>query len=99
MGHYGGEPTWCNRKALGLDSEQGAIVCANISLRDKIFILQNDGPNRPNIPRNCPGDGYTKTLTEIANYSGVRNMIAHDMFDTNDARTGVLFYVTKQREN
>lgn len=81
--------------ALGLNSLQGVIVCKNITLRDKIYILKsiitlND--------RKKIYESEVDALSEIADIAGKeRNMIAHDAFVPDKEGDGVRFLVMKAK--
>lgn len=83
-------------KALGLDTLQTVVACANISLRDKINILKT-AVNMSVGLTNDEKAKYTKALNSIANYSPVRNMIAHDMFWPTEDGKGVQFFVIRAK--
>lgn len=81
-------------KALNLDSLQGTVVCANISLRDKINLLKTL-VNMAFLPDEEGRARAIKLLEGIAGMSANRNMIAHDMFFAKEG--GVSFFVTKAK--
>jgi hypothetical protein len=80
--------------ALGLDIVSTAIVVANTQLRDKLNILKTAA--HLYNPKG-KATAVTKILTEIGNYSTVRNMMAHDFFAPTDDGKAVQFYSTKAK--
>lgn len=81
--------------ALGLSSLSGAIVCKNIQLRDKIYILKSI--IRLNDPQNNY-EGDIKALTDISDLAiRERNMIAHNGFGPDEKGDGVRFFVMKAK--
>lgn len=79
--------------AIGLSPVQKAVVCKNISLRDKTKIartmlslafLPDDQRKR-----------YDKAIESIGKHATDRNMVAHDLFDADETGDGVEFFVTK----
>ena len=78
-------------KSLGLAILQEAIVCANLALRDKINIART-AANMEFGEGSDTAKSYIKLLTQIANASTERNMIAHDMFGAD--KRGNKFVVT-----
>jgi hypothetical protein len=81
--------------ALGLDSLQGIIVCKNINLRDKIYILKSI------ITLNDPTKMYEAEIDALSDISDIagkeRNMIAHDAFAADTDGDGVRFFVMKAK--
>ena len=82
------------KRALGLSGLTATIVIANTQLRNKINILKtavylynNEATAKPVI----------KILDAIANYSPVRNMMAHDFFAPTDDGKAVHFYSVKAK--
>ena len=81
--------------ALGLDPFQTAIVTSNTQLRSKINIL---GPPISMGPfENEKIDRFKKTLNDIGQAAGNRNMMAHDAFAPSSDGSAVSFAVTKAK--
>lgn len=83
-------------KALDIDGPQLSIVAANLQLRDKIHILKTVVSITPIHPPEYR-ENFTKLLSEIANYSATRNMMAHDVFGATEDGQAVEFHVTKAK--
>lgn len=79
--------------AIGLSQVQKAVLCKNISLRDKTKIA------RTMLSLALLSDKdkklYDKAIVSIAGHSTDRNMVAHDLFDVDETGDGVEFFVTK----
>lgn len=81
--------------ALGLDPFQTAIGTSNTQLRSKINILGtliSMGPFE-----NEKIDRFKKTLNDIGQAAGNRNMMAHDAFAPSSDGSAVSFAVTKAK--
>lgn len=80
-------------QVLDLTSLQRAITCSNMNLRDKIHVLKTSVSLSPIAEK----QQFTKLLTDIAEYSSIRNMMAHDMFMASEDGESVVFYVIKAK--
>lgn len=85
-------------KVLNLDNLQGAIVTKNIQLRDKIHILRTMLEYSYIFPIEDRKE-FDDALKEVADFSTIRNMIAHDVFYPSDDGERVVFNVVKARGN
>jgi hypothetical protein len=81
--------------ALGLDTFQTAIVTSNTQLRRKINILGTLISGAPFEREKI--DRFKKTLNDIDQAAGNRNMMAHDAFAPSSDGRAVSFSVTKAR--
>lgn len=81
--------------ALGLDSLPGIIVCKNIQLRDKVYILKSI------ISLNNPGDRFQADIDALSKIADLatkeRNLIAHEAFAADKEGDGVRFFVIKAK--
>jgi hypothetical protein len=80
--------------ALSIETPKLQILCANIRFRDKIHILSTLIDVAPIFSNEAKAE-FKKALRELAEYSGTRNMIAHDGFRPNDE--GVEFLTVKAK--
>lgn len=82
-------------KVLGLDSLQKAIVCSNITLKNKIDILKTALSLEPISL--TERKQFVETLESIRAASNERNMIAHDAFDVSEDRQRLEWFVRKAK--
>lgn len=81
-------------KALDLDNIKTSIIVANIQFRDKIHILRT-ALHYADVTID-DRDRLKTVLQKVANYSAVRNMMAHEMFGPAE-NGGVEFLVIKAK--
>jgi hypothetical protein len=82
--------------ALSIDAPKLKILCANIRLRDKIDILRTLIDIAPGFATEEKTQ-LKKSLRDIAEYSVIRNMLAHDSFRPDSAGAGVEFLTVKAK--
>ena len=80
--------------ALAIETVKLQIRCANIRFRDKVHILATLVDVAPHL---SDKDQIRKSLRELGDCGGVRNMIAHDVFRPDEAKTGVEFLIVKAK--
>jgi hypothetical protein len=81
--------------ALKLNDLTRFIICANMQLRDKLNFLRTivDVSKMPDSDR----DHFSARLRDLAEYSFVRNMMAHDPFEPDVSGDGVIFSAVKAK--
>jgi len=84
------------REAFGLNLVSASIIKANTQLRDKVHILRTILPITT-LMSEGERKRWDKLLLEIAGYSTIRNMMAHDMFYMTDDNQAVSFFVIKAK--
>jgi hypothetical protein len=80
---------------LNLDETKRYILCANLRLQDKINILRTLVDVSTLAPPEK--DQFKKQLTEISDYSHIRNMMAHVSFKPHNNGDGVVFSAVKAK--
>ena len=80
--------------ARSIETTKLQIFCANMRFRDKIHILKTLIDVATIFSKEEKIE-LMKSLRELADYSGTRNMIAHDAFRPNDE--GVEFLTVKAK--
>jgi len=68
------------------------IICANISLRDKLHILRTTVD-----VLDIDKAKYDKLLRRVGKRAASRNTVAHDQFQPNDEGNGVRFVIVKAK--
>lgn len=82
-------------KSIGLDDITGLIVVKNIQLRDKLKIINSS--IRLSFMTEDDLIIYKKLIKNINDYSAKRNIIAHELFLSNDDEN-VEFLITKAND-
>ena len=82
-------------KAMSLDETMRLVLCANISLRDKINLLRTL-VNLSTVSTNEKSK-FSKELNNLSNDSADRNMMAHDNFGPDETGLGVQFFQVKAK--
>ena len=85
----------CIAAGLRLDSQQAAIVTANIQMRDKIHVIKSLVAESVMEPDKA--EAAIKTINQFAEFSLLRNMMAHNFFWTTDSGDGVSFSLVKAK--
>lgn len=80
--------------ALRLGSLESTIVAKNIQFRDKVHIVKTLVDLR--FHDETKGEAYTTMLNRLHSLASDRNMVAHDMFSS-DEKGGVRFHVSKAK--
>jgi hypothetical protein len=82
--------------ALNIEAIKLQILCANIRFRDKLHIIASLIDVASSFSENEKNE-MRKRLRILADYSGVRNMMAHDPFGPDQSKTGVEFLTVKAK--
>jgi hypothetical protein len=82
--------------ALRVETVALRILCANIRFRDKVHILSTLIDVAPYVAQ-ASKEQWRKDLRELADYSAVRNMMAHDPFRSDESGKGVEFLTVKAK--
>jgi hypothetical protein len=82
--------------ALNIETTKLQILCANMRLRDKINILNTLIDVAPDFTDDEKTE-LRRTFRDLADYSGTRNMMAHDAFHPDDSKTGVEFLTVRAK--
>jgi hypothetical protein len=82
--------------ALKIETVATQILCANIRFRDKVHILSTLIDVAPYIAQGDK-EQWRKDMRQLADYSGFRNMMAHDHFRPDDSGKGVEFLIVKAK--
>jgi hypothetical protein len=83
--------------ALNIEATKLQILVANVRFRDKINILNTLIDIAPFLTRDEDKAPLKKRLRALAEYSGVRNMVAHDPFQPSAPNDGVEFNPIKAK--
>jgi hypothetical protein len=76
--------------ALGLKKLQGLVVCANITLRDKVHIVRASLRLEPAL-KHSDREHFDRLLKKVADVLNERNTIAHCPFFPNKKKNGVMW--------
>jgi hypothetical protein len=82
--------------ALSIEPDKLKILCANIEFGNKIYTLRTLIDASSIFQKEEKGK-LQKALRELGEYAKIRNMIAHNQFQPDDANDGVQFSAIKAR--
>lgn len=82
--------------ALTMEPIKIQILCANMRFRDKIHVLGTLFDVAPYFGQQDK-EQMRKDLRSLADYSGTRNMMAHDPFQPDELKKGVEFLTVKAK--
>jgi hypothetical protein len=82
--------------ALAIEVPKLQILCANMEFGAKIYTMRTLIDASPDLQKEDKKE-FQKTLSKLAEYAQIRNMIAHNQFQPDESKKGVEFLVIKAR--